>query len=61
MDIKLTESRFMSAKDVATTLDVSMSKAYQIIRNLNDELKEDGYITVSGKISRKYFESKVMM
>ncbi len=61
MDIKLTESKFMSAKDVASTLDISTSKAYQIIRDLNDKLKEDGYITVSGKISRRYFESKVMM
>lgn len=61
MDIKETESRFLTAKDVSATLGVSMSMAYKIIRDLNDKLKEDGYITVSGKISRRYFESKVMI
>ncbi|MBI9011246.1 MAG: hypothetical protein JEZ08_03380 [Clostridiales bacterium] len=61
MDVKETKSRFLTANDVANTLDISMSKAYQIIRDLNKELNKDGYYTVSGKISRRYFESKVMM
>jgi len=32
--------------------------AYKIIRRLNDELKSNGYITISGKVNRAYFEQK---
>ena len=50
---------FMKADEVAQELGVSKAFAYQIMRNLNDELKEKGFITVSGRVSRKYFEEKV--
>ena len=32
---------------------------YKIIRRLNDELVAAGYIIVSGRISRSYFEKKI--
>lgn len=53
------DKAFLNVKDVAKFMDISVPMAYKIIRKLNDELKEKGYITVSGKISRKYFEEKV--
>ncbi|MCI9009523.1 MAG: transcriptional regulator [Lachnospiraceae bacterium] len=40
-------------------LEVSESKAYGIIKKLNQELEAQGYITVRGKISRVYFEEKL--
>lgn len=51
--------RFLNADDVAEYLGVSKSKAYKIVQKLNNELKEKGYITVSGKISRTYFLERV--
>lgn len=51
--------RFLDVKDVATYMGVSTSMAYRIIRNLNNELSDQGYVTVSGKVSRIYFEQKV--
>lgn len=54
-----TEKRFLNAKDVAEYMDVSKPMAYKIIRQLNDELSINGYITVAGKVSRRYFEEKV--
>lgn len=51
-------SRFYTAKEVSEMLDVSQAKAYQIIRGLNNELSEKGYITISGKIPRAYFNEK---
>ena len=51
--------KFLTAQDVAAFLGVSLSMAYRIIRQLNNELKNAGYITVSGKINRRYFEEKV--
>ncbi len=35
------------------------SKAYKIIRELNEELEQRGYIVVPGKVSKRYFYGKV--
>ena len=51
--------RFLTASDVAQYMGISVPMAYKIIRRLNDELVEMGYIIVSGRISRTYFEQKV--
>ena len=50
---------FLNAHDVAEYMDVSEAMAYKIIRKLNDQLDKRGYITVSGKISKAYFEEKI--
>ena len=50
---------YMSVDDVKSYLGISQSKAYGIIRSLNKELKDKGYITVQGKVSTAYFNSKV--
>ena len=51
--------RFLDVKDVAAYMGVSTSMAYRIIRNLNNELSQRGYVTVAGRVSRAYFEEKV--
>ena len=51
--------KFLNVEDVASYMDVSMSMAYRIIRNLNKELAAQGYITVAGRVSRAFFEKKV--
>lgn len=48
----------MTADELVDTLDVSKGKAYQIIRQLNEELAEQGYIKIAGKCPRKYFEKR---
>ncbi len=48
----------MSAVEVAETLGVSMSHAYKIVRALNKDLESKGFITVAGRVSRRYFEEK---
>lgn len=53
------EKNFLTANDVAAFMDISVPMAYKIIRRLNDELNKQGFITVSGKISRIYFEEKI--
>ena len=37
---------------------VSKSYAYKIVQKLNQELKEKGYLTISGRVNRKYFQEK---
>lgn len=49
---------FITAPEVASAMGVSVGKGYAIIRELNKELKEQGYIVVAGKVSRKFFSEK---
>lgn len=46
---------FMRVEEVARELGVSVSYAYRIIQRLNAEMREKGYLTISGRINRKYF------
>lgn len=50
------EKIFMDVTEVAEVLDVSESYAYNLIRKMNVELKENGFITIGGKINREFFE-----
>ena len=52
-------TQFVDAKEVAETLEVSVTTAYRIIRALNKELEKQGYLTISGRVSRRYFEDRV--
>lgn len=52
------KKQYMTAQEVAEALGVSLGKAYAIIRQLNAELSEKGYITVAGKVSRVFFQEK---
>lgn len=51
--------KFLNAADISAYMDISVSMAYRIIRNLNKELAAKGYITVAGRVSRAFFEKKV--
>ena len=49
---------FMRVDEVAEELGVSKPYAYRLIRELNEELKKTGCITISGRIDRKFFYEK---
>ena len=49
---------FYFNKEVAQELGVSKSYAYKIVQKLNQELKEKGYLTILGRVNRKYFQEK---
>ncbi len=51
--------QFLTASDVAKILGVSRSKAYQICKQLSDELRKNGYIAISGRVSTKYFNERM--
>lgn len=55
------EKTFYKVEDIEEILNVSTSSAYKIIRDLNKELDEKGFLTISGRISKKYFDSKMFM
>ena len=50
---------FIKAEEIAKELGVSKPYAYKLIRKLNEELKNRGFITISGKVNRQFFEEKV--
>lgn len=50
---------FMTVNEVAAELGISKSSAYKIMKQLNDELRSMGYLTVSGRVNTNYFRKKV--
>ena len=50
---------FMCVDEVATELGVSKSYAYKVVQKLNKQLKDMGYLTIAGRVNKKYFEKMV--
>lgn len=48
----------ITAQDVVDMLGVSKGHAYKIIRQLNKGLEDNGYIVVSGKTPKAYWDKK---
>ncbi len=49
---------YYNAEDVSKMLGVSMGKSYKILRGMNKELAEKGFLTIAGKIPVEYFKEK---
>lgn len=45
-EIIVENRKMLSAKEVAKVLEISVSYAYKIIDQLNEELKKSGYLTI---------------
>ena len=52
-------NKFICAEEVAQELSVSKPYAYKLIKRLNDELKEKGFITISARANRQYFNERL--
>ncbi len=50
--------KMLKAEDVAEILQIGLSKSYQIIKQLNQELEKAGYYTCRGRVSADYFEKR---
>ena len=53
------DNKFIRAGEVAQELSVSKPYAYKLIRQLNEELKEKGFITIAGRVTRQYFYERL--
>ncbi len=49
---------FIFAREVSERLSISRAYGYRIVKQLNEELKEQGYMTIDGRTSRRYFDEK---
>ena len=47
---------YISAPELADMLGISLGYAYKIIRRMNNELRDQNFLVISGKLPRKYFE-----
>lgn len=54
----MTQELFVRAEEVANELSISKPYAYKLVREMNEELKQKGFITIPGRVSRRYFEEK---
>lgn len=54
----MSNQTLLTATDVAKILGMSKPYCYKVIKKLNNELEQEGYMTVSGKVSKAYFEEK---
>ena len=55
----MADTLFVRASDVAKETGGSEAMADNTIRRLNNELKEQGFVTVQGRLSRQYFEERI--
>ena len=53
------DNKFIRAEEVAQELSVSKPYAYKLIRQLNEELKTQGFITITGLVNRQYFYERL--
>lgn len=54
----MSQLKFITSAEVADELGVSKSQAYKVVRKLNEELEDRGFLVVAGKVSRKFFEER---
>lgn len=52
---------FLKADDVKDILNVSQAMGYKVIRQLNSELKEKGFLTLQGRIPIEYLCERFMI
>ena len=57
--VKGMNEKFLEVGDVMQILGISRSAAYKLMRQINSELENKGYIVIRGKVSRKYFEERI--
>lgn len=54
----LNNTLFVTAGEIAKKLGISKPFAYKLVRQMNGELEAKGFLTISGRVSRKYYEEK---
>lgn len=52
---------FLRADEVKDILNVSQAMGYKVIRQLNSELKEKGFLTLQGRIPLEYLCERYMI
>jgi len=54
----MNKNLFIRVDDMVDELQISKPYAYKLMREMNEELREKGFMTISGRVSRQFFEEK---
>lgn len=57
----MTDRPFLLPADVMELMGCKRSAAYELIRKLNKELQAKGFITLHGRVSKKYFFERMCL
>ena len=52
------QSIFMNAAEVMEVLGIGSTSAYNVISVLNEEMDKEGFLTLRGRVNRRYFEDR---
>lgn len=52
------QSVFMDAAEVMEVLGIGSTSAYNVISVLNEEMDKEGFLTLRGRVNRRYFEDR---
>lgn len=53
------ENVLLNAKQVSQIMNVGLNRAYEVMRDLNRELKTKGFYTIPNRISRVYLLERI--
>ncbi|WP_372714383.1 transcriptional regulator [Ilyobacter sp.] len=51
--------QMLTVEDVMEVCQVKQAKAYQLIKQINNEMKKEGYIVIRGRVNSKYLMKKL--
>jgi len=54
----MSKNLFIKVDEMVSELQISRPYAYKLMREMNEELQKKGFMTISGRVSRQYFEEK---
>lgn len=52
-------NEFLKADKIVKICQVSKAMAYKLIRDINNEMSEKGFITIRGRVNRKFLFKKL--
>ena len=52
------KKKYINAQELSDMLGISISRAYRVIRQLNEELEAKGFLVIAGRVPMKYFEQR---
>ena len=51
----MNKNLYLTANEISEMLGISRGHAYKIVKKLNNELAEKGFIVISGRVPKKFF------
>lgn len=57
-NIAILDKLYLTAQDLSELLGISIGHSYKILRSLNKELSEQGFIVIAGRVPTAFFCNK---